>query len=209
MERSNIEELHYIAHVDNVASIIRYGILCRWRADKMKSMQPMSISDPDIVQRRAHRYIPVGARRVSLNRYANLFFNARNAMLYRRMYDHKLCRRVKAELLTVIRISPWVLDLPGVVITDINAAAGVEPRWHSIDEGLANLDYNDLHAERWQDYDHKQRMMAEALIPDRVPSEYLMGAYMVSDDACADTSWSGHLPVTVKPYMFFRGTKDA
>src|SRR5712691_2607983 len=48
-------------------------------------------------------------------RYVNLYLCARNPILYKRQSRH-------AEL-CVLRIDPRVLDLPGVVVTDGNAAS--------------------------------------------------------------------------------------
>ncbi|MCY4620318.1 MAG: DUF4433 domain-containing protein [bacterium] len=205
MERSNIAELHYITHVDNVPSIMQRGILSRYRVNRMRDVDPSSIADPGIIERRAGRHIPHGHQRTPLDRYANLFFNARNAMLYRRIHDYDPAHRIRAELLAILRVAPSVLNLPGVVITEINAAADVEPRWYTVEEGLHRLDRSEIFARVWEDRDHKQRMMAEVLVPDRVPTHYLIGTYLVSETASIEASWSMTLPITLNPYLFFKG----
>lgn len=207
MERADVAELHYITHVDNVPSMMERGILSRHRVSRMRDIDPLSVANPDILDRRATRYIPQGHQR-TLDRYANLFFNARNAMLYRIINDYDIGRRVPPECLAILRIASSVLDMPGVVITEINAAAGVEPRWYTVEEGLVRLDHSEIFAEYWNGYDHKQRMMAEVLVPDRVPSSYLIGIYLVSEPASATTPWFGTLPVNVNPYLFFKGGPD-
>ena len=205
MERADIADLHYITHVDNVPSIMQRGILSRYQVSRMPGTQPMSIADPRILERRSRRYIPRGHRRISLDRYANLFFNARNAMLYRRINDYDAEERVEPESLAIVRVATAVLDLPGVVITEINAAAGVEPRWHTVEEGLGRLVHDEIFARYWEDHGHRQRMMAEVLVPDRVPPQYLVGTYSASEAASRSVSWSRMLPVTVSPYHFFKG----
>lgn len=205
MERADIAELHYITHVENVPSVMKRGILSRYRVSRVPGTKPTSIADPDILERRAGRYIPSGHRRTSLDRYANLFFNARNAMLYRRINDYDTKERVVPESLAILRVAGSVLDLPGVVITEMNAAAGVEPRWYTVDEGLRRLDHDEIFARYWEGHSHMQRMMAEVLVPDRVPTRYLIGIYMVSRAASKSVPWSAHLPVTVSAYHFFKG----
>ena len=205
MERADIAELHYITHVDNVPSIMRRGILSRYRVGRMLNTHAASIADPDILDRRASRFIPYGHQKKSLDRYANLFFNARNAMLYRRINDYDSDRRVAPESLAILRVDTSVLNLPGVVITEINAAADVAPRWYTVEEGLVRLDRSDMFATYWADHNHKQRMMAEVLVPNQVPKDYLVGTYLVSKAAVHSVSWPDRLPITVNPYLFFGG----
>lgn len=176
MERADVAELHYITHIDNLGSILDHGILCRYRADRLPGVLMRSIANPEIIARRANRCIP---DRSPLDRYANLLFNARNAMLYS-LSDK--------QNLTVLRVDSSVLCLPGVVITDINAAAEEKPSWHTVEEGLDLIDKQELFAEYWTRHDnsierwhHKQRMMAEVLVPDKVPPKYIFGAYLCTE----------------------------
>ena len=199
MDRADITELHYISHVDNVPSIMSQGILSRYWVGQ-NGVESVSLADADIVARRADRSIPGSYR---LDQYANLFFNARNAMLFR------LTCSTLSRNLAVLRIRSAVLDLPGVVVTEINAAAGSEPLWHGPGEGLTRLDRDVVFAESWQDSDEvKRRMMAEVLVPGGVPASYLFGAYMVSDWAARQVPWARMLPVTVNRYLFFVGDAE-
>lgn len=184
----------------NLDSIMRRGILSRLKA---RPHAAASVADPHIRKRRAQRVIPGGLR---LPQYVNLYFNARNAMLYRIIQPPAIASPTE---LTILRVHPSVMDRRGVVVTDVNAAAGIRPRWHPVDKGLAVLDKEELFAEFWTDSEeHKQRMMAEVLVPWCVPPEYVTGAYVVSEETF------GHLPpalrwleMKVNPYMFFRGPK--
>ena len=110
--------------------------------------------------------------------------------------------------LTVLAIDPAVLDIQGVVIADRNAAS-LAPRFLPALEGIAALDEATVSAQWWNDSaDAKQRRMAEVLVPDRVPSSFIRGAYVPDDQAA--TRLSGHLrrqflPIQVHPWLFFRG----
>ena len=200
MNREDVTELHYIAPMANLESIMRRGILSNAKARRYKHE---SIADAEVQSRRAKRKIPGGLK---LHEYANLYFNARNAMLYR--ITHYPIEAPAAEL-AVLRVDSSVLDLPGVVLTDLNAAADISPRWHPVETGLAVLDKEELFAERWTDSErNKQRMMAELLVPWQVPARYVTGAYVVSEEAAADLPpAASRLDVKVHPYVFFRGPK--
>lgn len=206
MDRSKIHELHYITASRNVPSITRVGILSHARAERVHHI---SVADADVQSRRTTRRIPGGLR---LHQYANLYFNGRNAMLYIVTNNYDQTKRVPAEDLVVLRVSPSVLDIPGCIVTDINAAADIEPRWYSVQDGLAALNAEELYADSWNHRDpfekmrRKQRMMAEVLVPHGVPVDHILGGYVVSDEAADRLSVaSPTLAVTVKPYMFFRG----
>jgi hypothetical protein len=200
MERGQVTELQYITALANIASILERGIVCHADA---AGLDHVSVASRDVQARRAVRRIPGGLR---LHQYANLYFNARNAMLFKIIRDYDVSRRVPPEELAILRISPSVLDLAGVVVTDINAAADIEPRWHTVGEGLRVLDHAEIHAERWRDRRHMQRMMAEVLVPRSISPVLIGGAYVISDEVATVMSQvAPTLATEVKPYMFFGG----
>lgn len=208
MRRDDIRELHYMTAVANVPSIVRVGILSH---EASEHIPHESIASEEVQARRATRTIPGGLR---LHQYANLYFNARNSMLFRRLRDYDTTRRVPAEEIAILRVAADVLDRRGVVVTDINAAADEEPRWHTVEEGLALLDETTIYAQSWNHSDYwekirrMQQMMAEVLVPHRVEPEHLIGAYAVSDAAAAVLSGvAPTLEVVVQPYMFFQGPR--
>lgn len=209
MERHEIDELHYITHVDNLKSILAHGILSRRQAQNRESAVSLgfvSVANMEIVERRSSRRIPRG---LSLNQYANLYFNARNAMLFQILNDYNVDARVPPDEITILRVKPSILDLPNVVITDINAAAGIEPRYFSIEEGIARISKREILAEFWTDQSHKQRMMAEVLVPNSIPVGYVFGAYTSCEIAkqqvreILSPSLSA-VRVDVNRYMFFQ-----
>lgn len=200
MNREDVTELHYIAPMANLESIMQRGILSNAKA---RRYSPMSVANPKVQERRAERQIPGGLK---LHQYANLYFNARNAMLFQIIHppvvtpDHEM---------VILRVHHSALDRWGVVVTEFNAAAGPYPRWREVTEGLAILDKTEIFAERWTDsWEHKQRMMAEVLVPWLVPPDYVTGAYVVSEEAAGDLPPAAScLDVKVHPHMFFRSPR--
>lgn len=174
MNRASLEELHYITHLDNLPSILQRGILCHDQAARFK---PRSVASQDVQDRRARRRVPRGRR---LHEYANLYFTARNPMMY-------VLRDQHADLV-VLRISLDILDIPGTVLADGNAASSPTAFYPS-PSGLANLDGDAIFAADWTDQDileywYKKRVKcAEALVPSQVPPEFITGAYVSSQQA--------------------------
>jgi hypothetical protein len=123
-------------------------------------------------------------------------------MLYKRRSEH--------EQLCVIRVGPDVLDIPGVVITDENAA-GEYAKFLPAPDGLKIVNKELTFAEYWTDddviqyYRRKSRKCAEVLVPDRVDPQYFIGAYVSSEGALTQFN-ELHVPIvpTVNRHMFFR-----
>jgi len=197
VKREDLDELHYITAISNMPSIWRNGILSHKRASKY---QHVSIASGEIQERRARKIIPGGR---ALHEYVNLYFCARNPMLYLRRSQHTgLC---------VLRIGLSVLDLPGVVITDRNAASDWV-RFFPSPEGLTSVSGELVFAEYWThpedlftEWEHKSIKCAEVLVPDRVDPRYFLGVYVSCEEAKINFEATG-VPLTleINPYLFFQ-----
>ncbi len=75
--------------------------------------------------------------------------------------------------LAVIGVSPSVLQLPHVMVTDGNAANN-PTHFFKASDGLKIIEglWPVIQAEYWNDLDgSKRKIMAECLVPDRIPAE--------------------------------------
>jgi hypothetical protein len=195
LRREELTELHYIAHMDNVQSITRHGILSnRWAA----KLPHTSVAMQQVQNRRAKVVVPGGRK---LHEYVNLYICARNPMLFKRLDQHlDLC---------VLQVSTDVLDLPDVVVTDANASSDYA-RFAAAPGGLRIVDREATFAEYWTDQDpivqlkKKSAKCAEVLVPDRVDPRFIMGAY-VSCQAAMDrfNGLGTGIPVSINAHMFF------
>jgi hypothetical protein len=192
----DLTELHYITPIANLPSILARGILSRKLAARVPHE---SIANEEVQDRRAMVRVPNGCR---LHEYVNLYFNARNPMMYVRQNQHRsLC---------IIRVSPDVVHLPDVVIADRNAARDW-PRWEPSPAGLRMIDRDRVFAEWWthpgdpdEQYRHKGEMCAEVLVPEKVPPDFITGAYVSGATSAAPArALVPSLPITVDGYLFF------
>jgi hypothetical protein len=197
MKREELEELHYLTPIENVGSILERGILSH---DLMRNLPHKSVAMLEIQRKRSHVVVPGGR---PLHHYANLYFCARNPMMSK--------RRAKHETLCILRVSTEVLDLPGVVITDQNAASDYR-RFGAAPEALSMVNRDLVFAEFWKHPDdqiaewrHASIKCAEVLVPDRIDPANVLGAY-VSGDAgqVALLAIAPSLTVVVSPHLFFR-----
>jgi hypothetical protein len=195
---ARVTELHCIMPMANIASVLQLGILSYERAAKLPHH---SVALQPVQERRDQKQVPGGLK---LHHYANLYFHARNPMLYKRLGE--------AATLCVLQVSVDIFGLPGVVITDCNAASGYARYLAPTQWQL--LDFDDIYALDWRHpgdspryYQHRSRKCAEVLVPDRVESRFLRGACVM--DAQAEQRLRGlgfGLPIRIDPVLFFKGT---
>ncbi len=190
-----VQEFQCIMPLANVPSVVEHGILSHDRASKI---QHESAAMEEIQERRDKKRVPSGLK---LHQYANVYFHARNPMLYK--------RKENAPNLCVLRVSTEILQLPGVVITDQNAASDLVRFLHPNQYRL--LDFDSIFAMNWRHPNdefayrrHRLRKCAEVLVPNIVNPQFLMGAYVVNEDASARFCNLCSLAITVDPVMFFR-----
>lgn len=192
----DVLEFHYITPIDNLASIMRRGILSHNRA---QAYRPKSIAAKEVQDLRKGRVVRDGR---TIHDYANVYFNARNPMMYKRKHLH--------ATLAVLRIEAETLDLPGAVVTDGNGATGYT-RFYEPYAGLLQLDGDQMFAEYWTCDDpversrRKWQRCAELLIPDQIPSSLVFGAYVSCDTALSQVVDT--LPAVdarISEQMFFR-----
>jgi hypothetical protein len=112
--------------------------------------------------------------------------------------------------LCVLRVSTDVLDLPGVVVTDRNAASDYV-RFGPAPAALALVDRELVFARYWTHGDlieawrRKSIKCAEVLVPDRVDAMHVSGAY-VSSRASREAliRVAPRMPIAERPDLFFR-----
>lgn len=200
MPRMNMDprvtELHCIMPIANIPLVLEHGILSYERAARLPHH---SVAMQPVQERRDRIQVPSG---LQLHQYANLYFHARNPMLFK--------RRSEADVLCVLCVSVDVLSMQGVVITDCNAASDYAR--YLAPEQWQFLDFEDIFALDWRHpgnpprfYQHKSRKCAEVLVPHQVDRRFLSGAYVVDAGARNRLVAQGFtLPIHFDPVLFFR-----
>jgi len=207
MPRRQVDQLYYITHVVNIPSILRQGILSHQRVlSEGVTYEP--IYDADIVANRKEIQAPNGK---SLWSFANVYFQPRNAMLYR-----VLLRR-KVEEVAVLSVSRDILNSAGAFISMGNAASAYSEIVSASEKAAAVPQIlRWISNEYWtEEMGLKRKMMAECLIPEAVPPEYVHGIFVGSHNAASRVSEilgsagvGSSPPVAVEPHMFFLPARE-
>ncbi len=198
----DIKSLYYITHRENVPSILKDGILShQYVEDNHVKYTP--IYDAAIVSNRKQKSTPAGQ---GLWAYANVYFQARNPMLYRVLSEKS------SKEIVVIGVQPRVLTCPGVFITDGNAASG-PTEFYGLKDGLKAISANwkTITSEWWNSVDgSKRKIMAECLIPNQIAPDLIHSIYVADHETAVQlrTAISPNtIPVIPEPTIFFRPTK--
>jgi len=201
-KRREIQNLYHISPIENLQSILREGIFSYAEVQR-RGIPFTPIYNASIVETRQQRTAPDGK---SLWHFANLYFQPRNAMLYR------VVKERKEKGVIVLALKPQVLEIASFISVG-NADSPLSvilPK----DEGLRTLQEKEiwecLQREWWAQEDGSKRlMMSECLIPERVPPEYIQTIY-VADRGDAEKvreilgPMAERIPVVPEPPMFFR-----
>jgi hypothetical protein len=190
-----LREFQNITLITNIPSILKHGIVSYVEAAKLPHL---SIALQGVQDKRDVKKVPGG---LALHEYANVYFHARNPMMSRRTNE--------AARLCVLKVSIDILSIRGAVITDQDAASSYVK--FSAPDRLKLMDLDYVFARNWkhpenqiEEWRHSSAKCAEALIPERIPTNFLLGAYVVNDAARAELRGLGFaLPVEIDTDLFF------
>ena len=166
--------LYNIQAIENIPLILHHGILCYNDAYRYRHI---SIALEDVQKRRDKAGVPNG---MMLYQYANLYFDYFNPMLSRvRAQNHEIC---------ILAIDYRILDVTGCVLTDRNTATDIV-RFLDPVSGMDQIEFDKVYAKNWNHMDiyeknnHKAIKCAEALIPRKIPCEYITAALVADENA--------------------------
>ncbi len=193
-----IKSLYYITHIDNLPSILDRGIFS-YDMVEAEGLCPIPIYDGNIIGQR--NYKTIGGNKLWF--YANLYFQPRNAMMYRIVHQKNL------KDLAVVGINKKILDEQDVVITD-GDAANETTQSYCLSDGLKILKKQQsiIQNDWWNNFDgSKRKMMAECLIPNYVKPMYIHSVYVADDttrNLVQKIVGNPKIEVDSKPDMFFQ-----
>lgn len=199
MKKLDIRELYYITHINNLHSILTQGVFSHEKIEA-EGVNPTHIYDADIVSRRNRIMTPDNK---SLWSYANLYFQPRNAMMYRVVHEKN------ARDLAVVGINKQVLSEEGIFITDGNAAHETTQFYYpSKGLGILRQQWSIIRNDWWnRDDGSKRKIMAECLIPGHIKPEYIQSVYVAGNskmDAIQEIIGNSQVTVSSEPDMFFQ-----
>ena len=195
-QKTGRDFLYNIMPINNTSSVIEHGILCFELANRFNHT---SIALNSVQERRAAVDVPGG---LNLHQYANLYFDARNPMMY--------LRRKDAEQLCVFAITRNVLDIDGCIVTDRNASTEIV-RFSSPTVGIETIEFDKVfsrvwvHNDQFERQNHKAIKCAEVLIPYRIDYSLIIKAFVCENESMQKMKKIGfEKEIIVDRDIFFR-----
>lgn len=179
-EYVEIEFLYNINHLKNLENIFVYGLLSRNELKKSNCLNNEDISNSSVQSRRAKKRVDKEGH--TLHDYANLYFDARNPMMY-----YEVCH-VDINCLCVICVDKKVLDLKNTLVTDSNASKDMAMIM-SPEEGVDLINFDKVKMRYWNHEDPSIKVenigikCAEVLVFNNIPKEYFKRIKVCTDIA--------------------------
>ena len=197
--------LFFITHVDNLESILKKGILSPNNIGKL-GIQPKEISDNSIVNMRKGKF--VGGK--NLASYTHVFFNPRNAMLYRVLKEYTHTKIIIIESTLNVSDTEIYITNKNVATEDFEAVSGLD--YYKIIPSIMN---DTLPIGRgWSRSpgyfsEERAKVMAECLVPDKISPEHFESIHVYNSDMKGKIIPMLYelpdLEIIVDPFMFFDG----
>jgi O-acetyl-ADP-ribose deacetylase (regulator of RNase III) len=191
-------QLYYITHINNLASILQHGILSHHNIEK-DGIPYERIYDSGIVSNRQSILTPDSK---SLWHYANLYFQPRNPMLYRVLYEKSY------KDIAIVAVSGELAKRHDVFISLGNAA-------HSLSTIVPSSEYpkyaarmkKNVDVEWWtEENGSKRKIMSECLVPEAVGPENVQAIYVASHELAnkLKDQLPTLIPIIPEPKFFFQ-----
>lgn len=191
--------LYYITHIDNLSSILEKGILSHIKVLKDK-IDFTRIYDEEIVGERKNKRLPDGR---SLWDFANLYFQPRNAMLYRVVFFSG----VNIDDIIIIGIKQSILNREDIFITTGNAASSYTEILSSKEAKKYIKSIREKTDREWWSTEDgsKRELMAECLVPECVSPDYISEIYVSNHKALNKVKeiCKRNIPIIPEPELFF------
>ena len=193
-----MKKLQSIMPIANIPSVMEHGILCHTLAGILPHD---SVAMQSAQEKRAGIKLPDGR---PLHDFANVYFHARNPMIYK--------RRPEAAKLCVLQISEDVLKLKDVWVSDGNAASAGYTKFCRVEEMHDKLEWEIIYAQSWchkgtniADPVKKRIKQAEALVYECIHPKFIQGAYVIDlirKQKLEDVGFE--LPIEISADLFFK-----
>lgn len=164
--------LFYIAHLNNIESILKHGILSHNKAHR-NGLVSIDISNQQVNERRNRLETSLSG---NIHDFAPLFINPRNPTFY------YWCMNESKNNLILLKINPHILLVDNVAFSDGNAAVKTTQFYKNIND-FNCLNWEVIHNNYWTNYpDGKRIKCSEVLVKEQIPLYYIDNIFVYSEE---------------------------
>ncbi|TXE15675.1 DUF4433 domain-containing protein [Psychroflexus gondwanensis] len=169
--------LFHITHIDNVPSILKYGILSHNKAHQ-SGIVKIDISNQTVNQRRDRIEPDLDG---NIHDFTPLYFNHKNPMMF------ALCKQKEKKDLVLIRVNPHILLSTKVYFSDGNASVK-STRFYNDLSDFNKLNWDLLNAGSWNDYEFgikegRRLRCSEVLVKNKIPKQFINDIFVYDQNS--------------------------
>ncbi len=162
--------LYHITHIDNIQSILKYGLLSRNKLENLKSVIFKDIADQDIIEKRKEQL---------LQNYVLFHFFSKNP------FDGNVCQKYGSENMAIIAIYRPIDKTNFFIIPTHPLDVNKDPDIYPYDEGFKLINWDiidDLQNRDYHDPIIRKACMAECLCAVSINPKNIAYIYVYSDE---------------------------
>ncbi len=169
---------YHFTHIENLDSILKNGLISTNRKSAL-AIDHTDVANQEIQNRRSDMDVtcsPYG----KVHDYVPFYFTRTNPMLL----SLTLSKNVDQPFIVFFAIPMEKLREYKIVFTDASANTGSPPNFYNNPEDLEKLDWNTIDSKKWgtADSDARHKKMAEALVLDSVPVDWIDTVIVWNED---------------------------
>ncbi|MCK4493230.1 MAG: DUF4433 domain-containing protein [Methylococcales bacterium] len=194
ISNAKIATINHMTHINNLDSIFKHGLLSHNNLYKK-----VDISNQEVNSRR-NKIEPIYHR--NIHDYVPLYFNPRNAMLYRN-------QKIFKDYVVVLAFDKDLLLFKNSIFTNGNAASNNTLYFNNIN-CLSQMKWDKIWSRSWNGHEDEEfikwSMMAEVLIYEKLEITKLIAIYCSSNKSkqYIDNNYQlGDIEVSVNRHIFF------
>jgi hypothetical protein len=159
----------HFTHIENIESIVKNGLVCTNKKLK-ENIVHKNIAAEEIQHRRSEMDVtcaPFG----KVHDYVPFYFTSRNPMFLSIL----LGKNIDQQFLVFFAVPIEKITESNVVFTDSSANTNNPPNFYNDPSNLDSLNWKAINSNKWStvDEDEKHQKMAEVLILDEVPLDWI------------------------------------
>lgn len=170
---SNGKLIYHMTSIDNLPSILKFGLLPRKYLLQNHNIQFTDVADPEILSKR-ERY------KKALSQYVLFHFFARNP------FDCAVCKKYGSKNMVIITVRRNICERNNYQIIPSHPLDSDTPDIYSYAEGFTKVRWNildDIEHRNYQNAEIRKACMAECIVKDRVPVSDFAYIYVYSEEA--------------------------
>lgn len=187
--------LYHITHINNIESILKYGLLSREKVRELGSNSFTDIADPEIMRKRE-------LTNSGLSQFVLFHFFSKNP------FDCAVCNKYGSSNMVIITIKRELAKTNDFMIIPSHPLDRSEPKVYPYEEGLSHIKWEILDNLENRNYfvpEIKKACMAECVMKYVIPCEAFARVFVYDDAAQARVRSfinADKLSIQVAPYMF-------